>query len=99
MPFLLTYTDIRALIKSFSRLLNAIGHFSRYTVRIITNLSSADQQSYRKKFMQVGMAGVGTHTREMCFKIQKNPNSLISSHTLTYLVHKTLPTNLFAAFD
>ena len=36
-------------------------------------------------FMQVGMACVGPHTQGMWFKIQKNPSSLISSHTLIYL--------------
>ena len=53
----------------------------------------------KKKFMQVGMGFVGPHTREMCFKIQKNPNSLIPSHTLIDLVHNIQPNSPFAAFD
>ena len=31
------------------------------------------------------------HARRMCFKIQKYPNSLISSHALIYLVHEFSP--------
>ena len=33
--------------------------------------------------------------RSMCFKIQKNPSSLISSHTLIYVAHKIQPNNPF----
>ena len=40
------------------------------------------------------MACVGPHTRGMCFKIQKKPNSLI----LIDLVHKIQPNSPFAAF-
>ena len=36
MPFLLSYTDIRA-VKFFFRLLNPVGKFSRYTLRDIAN--------------------------------------------------------------
>ena len=50
--------------------------------------------------MEVGMACVGPHTRGMCFKIQKNLDSLISDlHTLIDLVHKIQPNSPFAAFD
>ena len=34
-------------------------------------------------------------SRRICFKIRKNPSSLISSHTLTYVVHKIQPNSPF----
>ena len=57
---------------------------SSLDIRYIPSQSSADQQSYRK-----------SHARRICFKIQKNPNSLISSHTLIYLVEKIQPNSPF----
>ena len=75
-----------------------MGQFSRYTLRTRSQIK-ATLVSNPIESVHASWHGMGPHTRGMCFKIQKNPNSLMSSHTLIDLVHKIQPNSPFAAFD